>query len=148
MAHINQKEGNPKCAELSRDKNFRILCVHSGAMNSRPHGFAFARFACSRRRFRGAFDTLTAAFAGLPRPAFGLWRGPPLLLCIVRVYGAAHLARGQNPKPVPPVNIRFNPKIGSKMGGAPTPKWDPIGVDPQLQHSRRFPAPSRNPRAD
>ena len=32
----------------------------------------------------------------------------------------SHLAMGQNP--VPLVNI---PKIGSKMGGAPTPKWDP-----------------------
>ena len=34
---------------------------------------------------------------------------------------------GQKPKPVPPVNIRFNPtnKIGSKMGGEFTyqPKW-------------------------
>ena len=29
---------------------------------------------------------------------------------------------GQNP--VPPVNIRVSLKIGSKMGGAPTPKWD------------------------
>ena len=38
-------------------------------------------------------------------------------------------------KPVPPLNIRFNPttKIGSKMGGEFTfqPKWDPIGCDPQ-----------------
>ena len=31
------------------------------------------------------------------------------------------------------MNIRFNPTtiISSKMGGAPTPKWDPIGFDPQ-----------------
>ena len=36
---------------------------------------------------------------------------------------------GQNP--VLPVNIPIPTKIGSKMGGAPTPKWDPIGVDPQ-----------------
>ena len=44
------------------------------------------------------------------------------------------MAMGQNQKPAPPVNIRFNPttKTGSKMGGAPkTPKWDPIGFDPQ-----------------
>ena len=33
--------------------------------------------------------------------------------------------------PVPPVNIPIPTKIGSKMGGAPTPKWDPIGLDPQ-----------------
>ena len=36
------------------------------------------------------------------------------------------LAMGQTP--VPPVNIPIPTKIGSKMGGAPTPKWDP---DPQ-----------------
>ena len=29
------------------------------------------------------------------------------------------------------MNIPVPTKIGSKMGGAPTPKWDPIGVDPQ-----------------
>ena len=32
---------------------------------------------------------------------------------------------------VPPVNIPIPTKIGSKMGGAATPKWDPIGFDPQ-----------------
>ena len=32
---------------------------------------------------------------------------------------------------VPPVNIPIPTKIGSKMGGAPTPKWDPFGFDPQ-----------------
>ena len=36
---------------------------------------------------------------------------------------------GQNP--VPPVNIPIPTKIGSKMGGAPIPKWDTIGVDPR-----------------
>ena len=41
-----------------------------------------------------------------------------------------HSAMGQNP--VSPVNIPIPTKIGSKMGGAPTPKWDPIGVDPVL----------------
>ena len=40
-----------------------------------------------------------------------------------------HVAMGQNP--VPPVNIPILTKIGSRMGGAPTPKRDPIGVDPQ-----------------
>ena len=34
---------------------------------------------------------------------------------------------------VPPVNIPIPTKIGSKMGGAPTPKWDSIGFDPQPQ---------------
>ena len=34
-------------------------------------------------------------------------------------------AKGQ--KPVPPVNIPTPTKIGSKISGAPTPKWDPIG---------------------
>ena len=33
--------------------------------------------------------------------------------------------------PVTPVNIPIPSKIGSKMRGAPTPKWDPIGFDPQ-----------------
>ena len=35
------------------------------------------------------------------------------------------MAMGQNPKPVPPMNIRFTPttKIGSKMGGEP-PNFD------------------------
>ena len=39
------------------------------------------------------------------------------------------LAMGQ--KPVHPVNIPTPTRIGSKMGGAPTPKWDPIRFDPQ-----------------
>ena len=34
-------------------------------------------------------------------------------------------------KPVPPVNIPIPTKIKPKMGGAPTPKWDPVGFDPQ-----------------
>ena len=37
------------------------------------------------------------------------------------------MAMGQNP--VPPVNIPIPTK--TKIGGAPTPKWDPIGFDPQ-----------------
>ena len=37
---------------------------------------------------------------------------------------------GQNP--IPPVNIPISTTVGSKMGGAPTPKWNPIGFDPQL----------------
>ena len=36
---------------------------------------------------------------------------------------ALDIAMGQNQKPVPPVNIPIPTKIGSKMGGAPTPKW-------------------------
>ena len=31
----------------------------------------------------------------------------------------------------PPVNIPIPTKIRSKMGGAPTLTWDPIGFDPQ-----------------
>ena len=44
---------------------------------------------------------------------------------------------------LPPVNIPIPTKIGSKMGGAPkTPKWDPIGFDPQPRHFwREHPAP-------
>ena len=38
-----------------------------------------------------------------------------------------HLAMGQ--KLVPSVNIPIPTKIKTKMGGAPTPKWDPIGLD-------------------
>ena len=40
---------------------------------------------------------------------------PDHILCVRR-----HII-GQNP--VPPVNIPIPTKIGSKMGGAPTPKW-------------------------
>ena len=40
------------------------------------------------------------------------------------------VAMGQNP--VPPVNIPIPTKIPTKMGGAPTPKWDPKTV---LTHS-------------
>ena len=36
---------------------------------------------------------------------------------------------GQNP--VTPVNIPIPTKIGSKMGGAPTPKFDLTSFDPQ-----------------
>ena len=43
------------------------------------------------------------------------------------------LAMGQNPNFVPPGNIPTPTKIGSKMGGAPTPKWDPKTV---LTHSQ------------
>ena len=42
------------------------------------------------------------------------------------------VAMGQNPSP--PVNIPIPTKIGSKMGGAPTRKWDPSGFDPQPCH--------------
>ena len=38
------------------------------------------------------------------------------------------MAMGQNP--VPPVNIPIPTKTGPKMGGAPSPKWDPIGFEP------------------
>ena len=31
---------------------------------------------------------------------------------------------------IPTVNIRIPTKIGSKMGGAPMPKWGPIGFEP------------------
>ena len=37
-----------------------------------------------------------------------------------------HHSAGMGQKPVPPVNIPIPTKIGSKMVGAPTPKWDPI----------------------
>ena len=37
------------------------------------------------------------------------------------------MAMGQ--KPSPPVNIPIPTQMGSKMGGAPPPKWDPIGFD-------------------
>ena len=36
---------------------------------------------------------------------------------------------GSTLKIVPPVNIPIPTKTGSKMGGAPTPKWDSMGVD-------------------
>ena len=38
---------------------------------------------------------------------------------------------GHGSKSVPPVNIPIPTKIGSKMGGAPTPKWDPMSFDRQ-----------------
>ena len=40
---------------------------------------------------------------------------------------SGHGSKARNP----PVNIPIPTKIGSKMGGAPTPKWDPINFDPQ-----------------
>ena len=41
-------------------------------------------------------------------------------------------------KPVPPVNIPIPTKLGSKMGGAPTPKGDPIGFDPQPHANQEY----------
>ena len=38
------------------------------------------------------------------------------------------MAMGQNP--VPPVNMPIPTKIKPKMGGAPIPRWDPIGFEP------------------
>ena len=43
---------------------------------------------------------------------------------------ASLVGHGSKSKPYPPVNISILTKIGSKMGGAPTQKWDPIGFDP------------------
>ena len=60
------------------------------------------------------------------------------------------VAMGQNP--VPPANIPSPTKIGSKMGGASTPNWDPIGfdnhshVDSERNTTRvRGPRPIRSP---
>ena len=54
---------------------------------------------------------------------------------------ATYLAMAQNPNRFAP-NERPNPttKVGYKMGGAPTPKWDPIGFDaqPYLYKSLKF----------
>ena len=47
-------------------------------------------------------------------------------------------------KPVLPVNIPILTKIGSKMGGAPAPKWDPIGFDPTTM-SREYSAKGGGP---
>ena len=55
-----------------------------------------------------------------------------------------YMAMGQNP--VPPANIPSPTKIGPKMGGAPTPKWDLGGFDPQpygREQSRGIPLASR-----
>ena len=42
------------------------------------------------------------------------------------------MAMGQDPNHGPFEHPNPTTKIGSKMGGAPTPKWDPInGIDPQ-----------------
>ena len=35
-------------------------------------------------------------------------------------------------------------KIGSKMGGAPTPKWDPMGFDPQIDFCALGDGPSHS----
>ena len=40
-----------------------------------------------------------------------------------------HLCKAKWPWPVPRVNIPIPTKIGSNLGGAPTPKWDPIDFD-------------------
>ena len=41
------------------------------------------------------------------------------------------MAMGQNPNRPPSEHPNPSTKIGSTMGGAPTPKWYPIGFDPQ-----------------
>ena len=47
------------------------------------------------------------------------------------------MAMNQNPG-CPPVNIPNPTRIKPKMGGAPTPKWDPIiGIDPQPYLARK-----------
>ena len=43
------------------------------------------------------------------------------------------MAMGQNPNRTPSEHPNPTTKIKPKMGGAPTPKWDPIDFDPQ-QH--------------
>ena len=43
---------------------------------------------------------------------------------------SGRVAMGQKPNPVPPVNIPIPTKIGWVVN-SPTPKWDPIGFDPQ-----------------
>ena len=48
------------------------------------------------------------------------------------------MAMGQNP--VPPVNIPIPTKIKPKMGSAPTPKWDPIGLT--YSHAKKGGAPA------
>ena len=65
---------------------------------------------------------------------FGIKQHPGPKNCVLdstrRVWTNLHLAMVQNH--VPPVSIPIPTKIGSKMGGAPTPKWDPKEV---LTHS-------------
>ena len=41
------------------------------------------------------------------------------------------MAMGQKPNRTPSEHPNLTTKIGSETGGAPTPKWDPIGFDPQ-----------------
>ena len=52
--------------------------------------------------------------------------------------GGGDLAMGQNPNQNRNSSEHANPttKIPTKMGGAPTPKWDTIGFDPQPSQSR------------
>ena len=45
---------------------------------------------------------------------------------------------------VPPVSIPIPTKIGSKMGGAPTPKWDPMGFDNHSLLRRSLLTPESN----
>ena len=51
---------------------------------------------------------------------------------------SGQMAMGQN-LGYPPVNIPIPTRIGSKMGGAPIPKWDPIGFEawPNFSAERR-----------
>ena len=41
------------------------------------------------------------------------------------------VAMGQNPNRTPSEHPNPTTKIPPKMGGAPAPKWEPIGFDPQ-----------------
>ena len=57
------------------------------------------------------------------------------------------MAMGQNPG-YPPVNIPIPTKIPTKMGGAPTPKWDFMGFDPQPNEPPSCKAQLRDKRLD
>ena len=86
------------------------------------------RVATNRSPF-GTFDETHNPKMEFAAMACEARRSTPEWLVSGSTRGKGQMALGQ--KPAPPVNILIPTKIGSKMGGAPIPKWDPIGFDPQ-----------------
>ena len=69
----------------------------------------------------------------LPEEASSLLREVDLLFGFGSCWW--QMARGQNPNRTPIEHLN-PPKVGSTMGGAPkTPKWYPMGFDPQPLHN-------------
>ena len=92
-------------------------CCQVSQINSKPNGFAWTSTELFSKSVAILFQTNTHG------TWFGLGHAEAEAICV-----RTSMAKGQNPVPL---NIPIPTKIGSKMGGAPTPIWEPIGFDPQ-----------------